>query len=329
MTMPKYRGIVIGCGNIGVLYETVESRPQPRSHASALSTHPRTELCAFVGIDDAECARARSFFDVPGFTDLGTCIQVMKPDIAIVAASTSVHVLLVSTCVAHGVPMVIGEKPLATDIEHALVLAEELKRGHSVFALNYQRRYFPLFKQARDVIRGGWLGRIREVECLYDNGLFNNGGHAIDAISFLIGAKMVAAEGRFNVANLSCPSDDANVDGYVHVDTGARISLRSFDKKTTPIHDLHIVGDGGSVRITEYGYAFEWKDAAGNVIRNERDEISMTSGVLADVISAYETKREPESGVENGLSTLAVLEALRHSAEADGRLQDIAIHCTT
>ena len=44
----------------------------------------------------------------------------------------------------------------------------------------------------------------------------------------------------------------------------------------------------------------------------------MTADALAEVVAAHEEKREPRTGITNGMETLAVLEALSESARENG-----------
>lgn len=310
----KYRGLVIGCGNIAALYESVESRPRPRSHASALNTNPRTELVGFVGLDHADCEKANQFFHVDTYTDVERALTALLPDIVIIAASTSVHESLAITCAEHRIPMIIGEKPLAADMRGAHAIAGAVERSGSTFSLNYQRRFFPLFAEARTRLAAHEIGDIQEVTCLYDNGLFNNGGHAIDSILYLLGSRSVAIEAARRSGITTHPAGDFNVDCELRLGQTVFITMRSHDQKTSPIHELRIKGSRGSLQIRDYGYTFEWnRDNAEPVL--QREEVSMTAGVLEDTIAAYEEKRDPKSGIQNGLETLAILEAIRSHVE--------------
>lgn len=314
-----YKGIVIGCGKIGALLETDGARVAPRTHASTLAENPQTELAALVDTSEENLQKASSLFpNVPVYIELSKCLSGVKPDIAIVATTSGTHVPIVERCVEAKIPIIIGEKPLARDMDGALAIARAVKNSGVVFALNYQRRYFPLFIQAKERIALGEIGRIEKVECRYDNGLFNNGGHALDSVQFLLGERFASASGAANTDNGTHPEGDPNVDGEAITENGVRVILKSFDQKISPIHELHLSGGKGSLHIREYGYVFEWKDRDGSSIHTDRDRQSMTAGVLVDAIAAYEKKQSPESGIKNGLAVLSVLEALKASASRNG-----------
>lgn len=320
------RGIVIGCGNIAVLYEADESRPWPRSHAGALVLEPRTELTAFVGVDVRECERASAVCPARTYIDLGECLANEKPDIAIIAASTAAHAPLTAQCLAANIPIIIGEKPVAASLAEARALRDDAAKSTSVFALNYQRRFFPFFIEARKRLASGALGVVTGGTCVYDNGVFNNGGHAIDAVRMLLGCDIAAVSAHDAVNNPTHPAGDLNLDGELRMKDGARIALASHDRSESAIHDIHIEGDAGSLFITDFGYVFEWRDSSGVVRERQEDRRSMTRDVLSEALDAAEKGRAPWCGFEEGIRVLEVLEALRESARGGGRVVELGVH---
>lgn len=313
MSVKPYKGIVVGCGKIGALLERDEKRPRPRTHASTLIANPKTELSAFVDVNGENLKKAGALFpDVPTYTDLQTCLAATKPDIVIVATNPTSHAPIIEACTDAGVLMIIGEKPIAYSMEDARRIQSAIEKSGSTFVLNYQRRFFPLFRSARERLAAGVLGAVREVVCLYDNGLFNNGGHAIDTVLFLLGGTAVSATGEVNEKNTTHLEGDANIESTLLMENGTKITLQSFDQKVSPIHELRLFGEKGELHIRDFGYTFDWGTSV------EREEISMTSGALDEVIGAYEDKRDAVSGIQNGIETLAVLEALKESAARGG-----------
>src|SRR3989344_4586776 len=173
-TGTKFRGVVIGCGNIGALLERDEKRPRPRTHASALIANLKTELSAFVDMSEENLKKAGTLFpDVPAYTDLQKCLAEKKPGIAIVATGPLSHAQVIGACTDAGVSIIIGEKPIAHSIEDARRIKGAIEKSGSTFVLNYQRRFFPLFLRARERLAAGAPGRARAGRGLSDNGLFN------------------------------------------------------------------------------------------------------------------------------------------------------------
>lgn len=325
-----YKGIVIGCGNIGVLLEADGKRATPRTHASALVVNPKTSLSAIVDINADNLKKAKALFpDVPSYTDLQKCLLEIKPDISIVATGPASHASVIGQCAEAGVPMIIGEKPIAHSMGDAQKINAAIKKNGTTFVLNYQRRLFPLFRKARELIANGNLGNIQQVTCYYSNGAHNNAGHTIDALLFLLGERIAAVHGVLNLRNATHPDNDPNIDGILITESGITVTLQSFDQKYFGIHEICIFGDTSAALLHEYGYALnvvpiKHSDVTGLLqfsyadAESKHDVRSMTADALGEVISAYEKKREPETGIKNGMETLAVLEALSASALENG-----------
>ncbi len=325
-----YKGIVIGCGNIGALLEADRKRPKPRTHAGALAGNPKTSLAALVDLSGDNLKKAKAFFpNIPAYTGLKKCLAEIRPDIAVVATNSASHASIIEQCAEGGVPMIIGEKPIAHSMKEAQRIKSAIKKSGATFVLNYQRRLFPLFREARELIANGNLGNVQQVTCYYSNGAHNNAGHTIDALLFLLGERITAVHGVLNQRNPTHPDNDPNIDGFLITESGITVTLQSFDQKYFGIHEICIFGDTSAALLHEYGYAlsvvplkhsavtgllqFSYADA-----ENKHDVRSMTADALAEVIAAHEEKREPATGIKNGMETLAVLEALSASALENG-----------
>lgn len=331
-----YKGIVIGCGNIGALLEADEKRAKPRTHASALMGNPKTSLAALVDVSEENLKKAKALFpDTPSYTDLKKCLSEIKPDIAVVATGPASHAAVIGQCAESGVPMITGEKPVAHSMGDAQKINAVIKKYGTTFVLNYQRRLFPLFREVRGMIARNELGNIQQVTCYYSNGAHNNAGHTIDALLFLLGERIAAVHGVLNRRNATHLDNDPNIDGILITESGVTVTLQSFDQKYFGIHEICIFGDTSATLLHEYGYAlnivpikhsgltglpqFSYADA-----HSKHDVRSMTADALGEVISAYEKKREPETGIKNGMETLAVLEAFSASARQNGARVTVA-----
>lgn len=326
----RYRGVVIGCGKIGALFEAEPRRAKPASHAGALVSNKKTDLVALVDTGKKNLAHAKRLF--PGvalYTSSESCFKSEQPDIVIIATPANVRVPLVRLCVKYGVKMIICEKPLARSAAEARQIRNILKGTKTVFVLNYQRRFSPLFTRARNEISKGSIGRVQQVTCYYSNGLYNNGGHIIDALNFLLGDTITSAIGLLNANNRTCPQGDINVDGILRTKCGAVITIQSFDQNAYGIHDIKILGEKGAITLTSFGQRGIWEFARESQFAGIKQltsssskelvvPLSATKGALEHAMRCREKGSMPESGPESGTAVLNALDALRKSAARGG-----------
>lgn len=321
----RYKGLVIGCGKVGATFEMDSGLLKPASHAAALKANPRTELVGLVDPDQAQLARATDYYGAKGYKDAREAIVDLKPDIVTVSTPPGTHEEYVVMCVELGVPVVVCEKPVAETLEAAQRMIEKAKGSQTKVIVNHQRRFFGLYKEAREKIATGELGRIQQVSAYYSNGFFNNGTHALDAVRFLLSDDAAWAIGVENPLNTTAPFG-TNIDALVGFSKGAVAAVQSFDNAHYSPHEIRIMGEKGALIIPHHGFVFEYVPVKEGVtfagmkeldwdaadVKTERR--SMLEGTIAHAIECREGA-QPQSSLEDGYKTMQALEAVARSAK--------------
>ena len=327
----KYRTVVIGCGRIGAFFESEPKREKPASHAGAVIANDKTELIALVDTNAKNLAEACKLFpNATGYTSLSKCLKIERPDIGIIATPPSARLSPLKECALFGIKIIICEKPLANGALEAKQMGKIVMENGITFVLNYQRRFSPLFTQVRANIKKGKLGRIQQVTCYYSNGLYNNGGHIVDALSYVIDDEIVSVTGMKNDMNNTHPAGDINIDAFLTTKKGTKIVLQSFDQKEYGIHDIRIYGTKGSIVLTDYGVELiETPVCSSRFVgihqldatrqHSTRVPLSATRDALKYAIECYEKHRIPSSSIASGLTVLRVLDAIFKSAKHGGK----------
>lgn len=328
----KYKGIVIGCGKIGAQWDTREGRVVPRSHAGAFARGKNTVLVALVDPDPVRLKEAGNMFPHAHlYSDAAEALTKEKPDIVAIATPPKTHIALAKLAIHSKVKMIICEKPLAPNAREAVSLGKILSvQNAPTFVLNFQRRFWKLFERIRLEIENGKIGEIQQVTAYYDNGLYNTGAHALDAILFLLGDRAIQASGLFNGKITTHPQNDPDIDGIIETEKGSHIVLQGFDKSDWGILELHIYGKKGVIRMTEHGFTAErFIPARRQTIPvfikkySIRRRESFVGGAHEEVIRCYEKKLNPRSGFINGMEVLSALDALTKSASQGGKMVKI------
>lgn len=322
----KKRVAVVGCGKIGALFEAEPKREKPASHAGAALRNPKTELVALIDADAGALAKAHKLFPrARAYHSFSACLSVEHPDIVVIATPPSARLSLIRACVQADVRTIICEKPLAMSLSEAKKIQILVKKSGMRFVLNYQRRFSPLFARVRANIAAGKFGRIQQVTCYYSNGLYNNGGHTINALAYLLRDKIVSVSAFVNKENATHPKGDANIDAMLTTKNGTRIVLQSLDQHAYGAHDFHIYGTKGSAIITDYGAELletpahpsrfvGVKQLEAKSTRRFRAPLSATKDALEEALSPGASA----SSVESGVAVLAVLDGLAKSAKRRG-----------
>jgi UDP-N-acetyl-2-amino-2-deoxyglucuronate dehydrogenase len=142
------RVAVVGCGDISAL------------HLDAIAG---SELAALVAVCDTDTERltaASVATGVPGFDDLATLLQDVRPDVVHITTPHATHADLAIAALDAGVHVVL-EKPLAHDRAAAARLIAAAERSTARIAVCFQNRYNLAVQRAKEILDSGELGAVR------------------------------------------------------------------------------------------------------------------------------------------------------------------------
>jgi predicted dehydrogenase len=239
----------------------------------------RTELVGLVEQNSELLEKVGTHYGVPPYTDLTEALRAQKPDICIIATPPSTHEQILKVALEHQVPAIVCEKPVSVDAAGAGRMIEMAQKAEAIVLLNHQRRFFPLYKEARMRIAAGELGKIVKATGHYSKGLLNNGSHLIDIVFYLLRERHTSLE--------LIAHDDSE-----------------------EIHDLTLEGSKGVLTITHYGYEFKWPG------ETKVDKRSMLEPTIAHIVECLDGTATPLCTLEDGLKTLRVIERLESGAKS-------------
>jgi predicted dehydrogenase len=151
----RLRTAVVGAGFVGP------------HHVDAVRRGGYAEVAVLVDRDpDRGPATARSLGVPRAVTDFDAALRDPSIDVVHICTPNQTHVDLARAAMEAGKHVVV-EKPLAMDrqgAEELLAVARRTRR-HAAVALTY--RGYPMVRRARDLVRGGSLGRLRLVHGAY------------------------------------------------------------------------------------------------------------------------------------------------------------------
>lgn len=143
---------LIGTGRIGTF------------HADVLSRH--RDVGSLV-VADTDSARAAEVADRTGSTAAPSVDEVFSwgVDAVVIASATAAHADLISRAARAGLPA-FCEKPIALDLAGTLGALDEVAAAGTVLQLGFMRRFDAGYGAARELVRGGKLGRLHTVRAI-------------------------------------------------------------------------------------------------------------------------------------------------------------------
>jgi len=319
MTHGKTRIGLVGCGRISQSYvEAIQKCPGIQLVA-VTDTRPEAARAT------AEATGAKAFADVDGLARAGI-------DCAIVCSPPSTHRPIALTLMGEGVH-VLCEKPFATTIEDAQAMVDAANESGLTLMMASKFRYAEDVIRAKSMLASGMLGQV----LFYDNcfsGIVNmrerwnsnpevsgggvlidNGTHSVDIVRYLLGPikKMFAFEGK-RIAGL--PVEDTVSLSFITADNVQGTIRLSWSVQVDSATYIDMTGTEGALRVG-------WK---GSDYKRNSHPQWMAFGVGYDKVGAFKNQvenfvrachgsEEPRITKEEGLSSVAVVDAAYRSLE--------------
>jgi predicted dehydrogenase len=293
---------------------------------------PDRELAERVAVD----AEVRTVY--PGHREL---LAGERVDILSVCTPPGLHRTVVEDAVAAGVRAIHCEKPVALTFGDVRAMRDLCRENGVQLTINHQRRFETVYREVRDLVAAGGIGRLTLLEGYCAN-LFDWGSHVLDLLLFLSG-------------------DDApeTVFGQIDVDTTRRIygavaetasvtHLHWADGRNAvvftgrgPDHlavgaDTGIVlhGTEGRVEIANSRADVRRFDGTVREIRSRVEErnrvdlggadatiIQATTDAIADLVAALREGREPELDARHGVAAAELIFATYESSARRGSVR--------
>lgn len=136
-----------------------------KRHIEIINQDADVDICAI--IDPLEGTRAyATSIDVPWFKDISAMLESVSPDGIIIATPNQYHVAHGLQAIEARIP-VLMEKPLADNVEGAMVLVETAEKNNVPLLVGHHRRHNPKLQKAKEIITSGKLGTVLAAHCMF------------------------------------------------------------------------------------------------------------------------------------------------------------------
>ncbi|MGI9252393.1 MAG: Gfo/Idh/MocA family protein [Thermomicrobiales bacterium] len=142
------------------------------AHVPAFRLAPATKVVAICDVDGDRAATVAAQAAIPAFyADVREMLEAEKLDAVSVVTPDDAHVAPVIEALQRGLH-VLCEKPLATTVEDAAMLARRGREAGVVTRMGFTMRAAPAMLQLRSLVAGGAVGRPHLLQAFQQNGQF-------------------------------------------------------------------------------------------------------------------------------------------------------------
>lgn len=181
------KALVIGCGNMGALYDLHTDAIV--THAKALALDPRFSLSVF-DMNKELAQEVSSKYQAEQVEEITDAV-LGKFDCVSICTPTDTHVPYLKQLFQSGVNMVICEKPVSNKNEELNEIQALYKASGAKVMVNYLRRFQPAYAELKqsvsDILK---TERLTNLAIRYQRGFINNCSHAFDLTEFLLDSEI-------------------------------------------------------------------------------------------------------------------------------------------
>ena len=327
-----YRAAIIGLGQIGLSMDEDQARDVIWSHSEAYAQHPRFQVAAVCDPDpDRLSAFSRKFGQVQVFTEHEDLFRSVDVDVVSVCTPNAYHLEVASTAAKNpSVRAIFCEKPMGLTDVHADEIATLCEVNKVILAVNYMRRWDPIYQAVRDVITSGLVGELQTISAYGATALLTSTSHLIDMMLMFGGQpEWVCGSEQTDYVRLVHGLEDPGGIALVKFQGGAFGFLKGVS--ASPKHYMFeldllftegrivIADDGRSVRV--YRFDENVGGASGSSYKSLQrlsvlDPLPMGErmlGALSDIISCMETGGSPQSNGTSARLVRTLITGLRDS----------------
>lgn len=338
-----YRAAIVGLSWIaadpaGDPSDPVLGTSQPGSHASAYAPVPGIQVVA--GCDIAPAARERfverwssRWSGLRTYGDYREMLATERPDIVSVVTPDHLHRDVVLAAIEHGARGIFCDKPLSTSLAEADEMVAATRAAGVTMAVNYGRRWYPDYCEARRLVRTGTIGPLSQIVVTTGGPramLWRNHTHTIDLVNFLADSEPAwvwaelerGFEGygtEYRGDGGSDPATEPGANFYIAYENGVRAYVTGV--KDTPPGEISVtlLGPQGRIVIDVLGMrmvtveATDVRTRAGaqsvEVIVPRYTVAGMHAAVI-DLVESMEAGRDTQSPPESARQVVALTDAI-------------------
>jgi predicted dehydrogenase len=181
----KHNVLLIGLGNIGLMYDYRKPKKFILSHARAFDAHKDFKLVGGVDIEKTKKRKLNKIYKIPFFTNIKTAIKKTLPDIVVISTPTINNLKIIKNIFSYYKPkIIILEKPIAYSMDEAKKIMSVCRNNKCDIFVNYPRIINGTANLVKHLIKNK-----KNIICniLYSKGLKHNGSHFFNFIEFIFG----------------------------------------------------------------------------------------------------------------------------------------------
>ncbi|HMS63847.1 MAG TPA: Gfo/Idh/MocA family oxidoreductase [Ignavibacteria bacterium] len=317
--MIKYNAGIIGCGDIGFLFDHNTKIQGALTHFKAFSDSDKFNLTAASELKKEIRNLIQKEYKTPVYSDYKKMLDENRFDVISIASNDESHIEILENIVKYKPKLVFCEKPLGLNLSEIRSIISLYKKNGILLQVNYTRRFLDEFDLLEKIIKGKKLGEIESMTFYYSRGLIHNASHYLDLINRYIG------ETEKNLVKVSVKKGISKTDDTISFDmiykSGLEVRFIGLNPSKLSFAEIDIAGTKGRVRIN-YKNEIEIYKTVENKIYKGYQIYEMTSckkiefskalpNAVKNIYNVLEGREKMKSGAENSVKIFELINRIK------------------
>lgn len=320
--MIKYSVGIIGCGDIGFLFDHKKKIKGALTHFKAFNDSPDFSVKAVSDINVKTVQIIRKKYNIPVYIDYRKMLDEHEFDVIVISTNDETHIEILKELISHKPKLVFCEKPLGLNLEDVKEIISLYRKNNIPLQVNYTRRFLEEFSFIEQMLRKEKLGKIESMTFYYSRGLIHNASHYLDLINRYIG------ETEKNLIKVSVKKGISKSDETVSFDmiykNGLEIRFIGLEPTKLSFAEVDFIGTTGRVRLN-YKNEMEFYKVTKNKLFKGYSVYEMTEckkieyakalpNAVENIKKVLEGKEELNSPAENSLKVFELINRINNKS---------------
>lgn len=286
-----FKALLIGCGNIGALYDLETS--DVFTHAKAYSKNTMFQFVVY----DPDIEQAKKIADKYGVVQIVdiTEINFLDYDCVSICSPTITHVHFLKMAFEANVKVIICEKPISVDENELNEILNLYSNSNSKVIVNYIRRFQPSFIDLKVLVEEILLKeKLVNINITYQKGFLNNASHAFDLLQFLFSQNLVLKDVKITNKDFDFFKNDPTLSLSANWNN-VLVNVTGLTNISFTIFELELFFNSSRIKITDSGKnitAYAIPDSQPFLLPLIIDEKNSKSDCIKDYMEFVITKAQ-------------------------------------
>ena len=245
--MTNYNAGIIGCGDIGFLFDHKNFNTGALTHFRALENSKHFSLKAVSEKRRGIRKIIEKDHKIPAYEDYEKMLEENDLDVISIATNDESHMEILKQLTRYKPKLVFCEKPLALNYSDVKEIIKIYDKSGIHLQVNYTRRFIDEFSEIGDLIGSGKLGEVESATFYYSRGLIHNASHYLDLVNWYFGSKEDQIIKISEKKGISI--NDNTVSFNMSYKNGTEIRFIGLNPTKLSFAEIDIIGTKGRIKV--------------------------------------------------------------------------------